>query len=614
MIEGLNRSSRNGLETKLSNHFDMFLPPSNSLLLLLFVITLGACGTSKNVTDKHPAFDPETEANGPQPSDKRAEVMRLFMEATQARLGGQLPKAVQRYQQCLKLDPNNSASMFELAKLAHQAQNFPTAVDYAKRAVAADKENIWYRFLLADLYRQKQQNTEAAEVYKGVVAKWPGRFEVYFDLANTLAQGGKVDEAIKVYGDLEGRMGLTEELIMQEFGMLMGTSKFVEAEALVKRAIASDPDAPQYQGLLAEVYAQQGDNEKALEQYKKALQVDPSNSMIRIALAEHYYSTGQMDEAYNELGEAFLDPDLDVDAKMQVLIGFFEMTNKEGEGSGDRPDLIKRSYDLIEALEKAHPESGKPHTIHGDFLLRDGKFPEARDQFRAALVHEKDRYPIHMQLMQLDLQLADYEGLRADAEEAISLFPTVPENYLYHGIALSQLKRHDEAAETLITGRDLVVDNAPLEAQFWSSLGDAYNESKEYAKSDEAYDKALILEPDNAGTLNNYAYYLSVRNEQLEKAARMSKRSLEVQPEQATYMDTYGWVLFRQGKYAEARTWLEKTLAAAPPDGVVVEHYGDILFELGENDLALEQWKKAKTLGGATEAIDRKIEQGIRVE
>jgi len=614
MIEGLNRSSRNGLETKLSNHFDMFLPPSNSLLLLLFVITLGACGTSKNVTDKHPAFDPETEANGPQPSDKRAEVMRLFMEATQARLGGQLPKAVQRYQQCLKLDPNNSASMFELAKLAHQAQNFPTAVDYAKRAVAADKENIWYRFLLADLYRQKQQNTEAAEVYKGVVAKWPGRFEVYFDLANTLAQGGKVDEAIKVYGDLEGRMGLTEELIMQEFGMLMGTSKFVVAEALVKRAIASDPDAPQYQGLLAEVYAQQGDNEKALEQYKKALQVDPSNSMIRIALAEHYYSTGQMDEAYNELGEAFLDPDLDVDAKMQVLIGFFEMTNKEGEGSGDRPDLIKRSYDLIEALEKAHPESGKPHTIHGDFLLRDGKFPEARDQFRAALVHEKDRYPIHMQLMQLDLQLADYEGLRADAEEAISLFPTVPENYLYHGIALSQLKRHDEAAETLITGRDLVVDNAPLEAQFWSSLGDAYNESKEYAKSDEAYDKALILEPDNAGTLNNYAYYLSVRNEQLEKAARMSKRSLEVQPEQATYMDTYGWVLFRQGKYAEARTWLEKTLAAAPPDGVVVEHYGDILFELGENDLALEQWKKAKTLGGATEAIDRKIEQGIRVE
>ena len=307
-----------------------------------------------------------------------------------------------------------------MGEIAHRPRIFRSVIT-PKVPFATDKENTG-TILLADLYRQNQQNAEAADVYKGVVAKWPGRFEVYFDLANTLAQSGKVDEGIKVYGDLEGRMGLTEELIMQEFGMLMGTSKFVEAEALVKRAIASDPNAPQYQGLLAEVYAQQGDNEKALEQYKKALQVDPSNSMIRIALAEHYYSTGQMDEAYNELGEAFLDPDLDVDAKMQVLIGFFEMTNKEGESSGDRPDLIKRSYDLIEALERAHPESGKPHTIHGDFLLRDGKFPEARDQFRAALEHEKDRYPIHMQLMQLDLQLADYEGLRTDAEEAISLF------------------------------------------------------------------------------------------------------------------------------------------------------------------------------------------------
>ena len=614
MNEIVNRSSYDRSEAKPSKHYHIVLASSNYLLLFVLILTFAACGSSKPVSDKHPTFDPETEANGPQPNDKRAEVMRLFMEATQARLSGQLPKAVQRYQQCLKLDPNNSASMFELAKLAHQAQTFPAAIDYAKRAVAADKENIWYRFLLADLYRQNQQSADAAEVYKGVVAKWPDRFEVYFDLSNTLAQGGKVDEAIEVYDDLEKRMGLTEELIRQEFGMLMRTSKLVEAEALVKRAIASDPDAPQYQGLLAEVYAQQGDNEKAQEQYKKALQLDPSNSMIRIALAEHYYGTGKMDEAYNELGEAFLDPDLDVDAKMQVLIGFFEMTNKEGETPGDRPDLIKRSYDLIEALEKAHPESGKPHTIHGDFLLRDGKFPEARDQFRKALEHEKDRYPIHMQLMQLDLQLADYEGLRSDAEEAISLFPTVPENYLYHGIALSQLKRHDEATETLIAGRDLIVDNPPLEAQFWSSLGDAYNEGKEYTKSDQAYDKALIIEPDNAGTLNNYAYYLSVRNEQLEKAARMSKRSLEVQPEQATYMDTYGWVLFRQGKYAEARTWLEKTLAAAPPDGVVVEHYGDILFELGEVDQALKQWKKAKTLGGATEAIDRKIEQGIRVE
>ncbi len=582
---------------------------------LLLSTLLIACGGTKQTVEKPPAgVDPESGAPAATGTDKRAETMRYFMEATQARLSGQIPKAVQLYRECLKLDPTNGAALFELAKLYHQGQDFPSALDHAKRAVAADKENIWYRFLLADLYSQNRQTNEAAAVYREVLAKWPDRYEVYFDLANMLAFSGKVDEAIKVYNDQEQRFGLSEELIMQEFGMLSQSGKLPEAQALVERAIKAYPNEPQYLGLLAEVYDQQGEHEKALEQYRKTLELDPDNSMLRIALAEHYYTVGKMEEAYNELGIAFLDPDLDIDAKMQVLIGFFEMTDREGEKPTDRPDLIRRSYTLIEALEKAHPESGKPHTIHGDFLLRDGKFSEARDQFREALRTEKERFPIHMQLLQLDLQLGDHEALHKDAEEAISIFPTVPEPYLYNGIALSRLSKHDEAIETLITGRDVVVDNPQLQAQFWSSLGDAYNEAERFADSDKAYDKALALEPDNAGTLNNYAYYLSVRNEQLEKAERMSKRSLEITPGSATYMDTYAWILFRLAKYADAKVWIEKALASGEADGVVVEHYGDILFELGDKNGATEQWRKAKTLGGGSDALDRKINEGARVE
>ncbi len=583
--------------------------------LLLLVLLISACGTAKPVAEKFPsATDPASEVTGVDPNDKRAQTMRLFMEATQARLTGKLPKAVQLYQQCIKMDPNNTASMYELAKLYHQNQNFPEALDLAKRAVAGDKENIWYRFLLADLYQQNGQSKNAIDVYKGLVEKWPDRYEVYFDLANTLAYSGQVDEAIKVYADIEKRFGLNEETIMQEFGMLTTAGRMAEAQALVERAIASAPEEPRYQGLLAELYDQQGEHEKALEQYKKTLALDPGNSLLRIALAEHYYANGKLDEAYNELGEAFLDPDLDIDAKMQVLIGFFEMTGREGEKPEDRPELIRRSYDLIGSLKKAHPESGKPNTIHGDFLMRDGKLSEARDQFRIALRTEKERFPIHMQVLQLDLQLQDHESLHTDAEETISLFPTVPEPYLYNGIALSQVGRHDEAIETLIAGRDLVVDNSALEIQFWSSLGDAYNEAKRYPESDKAYDKTLTLDPDNSSTLNNYAYYLSERDEQLDKAERMSKRSLELAPGSATYMDTYAWILFRQKKYVEARVWIEKALAAGEPDGVVVEHYGDILFELGDTAVAMEQWRRAKTLGGGGPLLERKINEGLRLE
>ncbi|MEO8590596.1 MAG: tetratricopeptide repeat protein [Flavobacteriales bacterium] len=582
---------------------------------LLTLLLLGACGGAKTVTEKPQApGEQERAATGSEDGDKRAEVMRLFMDATQARLGGQVAKAMELYLACLKLDPQNAAAMFELAKLYHGSQNFPAALDLAKRSVATDKENIWYRFLLADLYQQNSNMDEAADVYRGIIAKWPDRYEVYVDLANALAYGGKVSEALKVYGDLEKRFGLNDDLIMQEFGMLMGNERVDEAEQLILRAIAAYPQEPQYQGLLAEVYDHRGEQDKAREQYKKALEMDPSNSMLRIALAEHYYTVGRMEEAYSELSEAFLDPELDIDAKMQVLIGFFEMTNSEGEKPGDRADLIRRSYDLIGSLEKAHPESGKPHTIHGDFLMRDGKFAEARDQFRTALKFENERFPIHLQLLQLDMQLGDHGSLHHDAEEAISMFPTMPEPYLYNGIALSQLKQYDPAIETLITGRDLVVDNPPMEVQFWSSLGDVYNEAENFSKSDQAYDKALAIDADNASVLNNYAYYLSVRNEQLEKAERMSKRSNELSPTQMSYQDTYAWVLFRLGRYADARVWIEKAVAAGGADGVILEHYGDILFELGDKENAMKNWRLAKEAGGASEVIDRKINEGLRVE
>lgn len=546
--------------------------------------------------------------------DKRARVMRLFMEATQARLGGQAAKAVQLYHQCLKADPQNAASMFELAKLYHRSQNFTSAVAMAKQAVATDKSNIWYRFLLADLYKQNGQALDAAAVYKGIVEQWPDRYEVYLDMAGAYAYANRSGDAQKVYADMEQRFGLSEELVSHQFNTLMGAAKYAEAERLVQRAVAQYPAEPQYVAMLAELYDQQGQHEKALEKYRQALALDPGNSMLRIALAEHYYGTGRMDEAYQELGEAFLDPELDIDAKMQVLIGFYEMTEHEGE-PGQRETLIKRSYALIEALARAHPESGKPSTIHGDFLLRDGKLPEARDAFKKALALEKNRYPIHLQVLQLDLQLGDHATLAADADSTIDLFPTVPEPYLYKGIALSQLGRHADAEEALITGRDLVVDNAPLTAQFWSSLGENYNDAKEFAKSDQAYERSLALAPDDPNTLNNHAYYLSVRGEQLEKAERMSRRSNELAPGQPSYQDTYAWVLFRMKKYAEARTWMEKALQGSPePNGELLEHYGDILFELGDAANALEQWKLAQQRGGASDAIGRKINEGRRVE
>ncbi len=579
----------------------------------LLVALTTACSGGKNVAAGGHPPDPTEITGEPGAKDKRAHVTRLFMEATQARLKGDLGRAVQLYNATLKADPTNAASMFELSKLYHAAQHGNEAMAMAKRAVATDKENIWYRFLLADLSTQLGDLPGAAKAYQDILTKWPERYEVYFGLANVLSAQGKTQEASKVFRELEERTGSNPELVMREFDMLAGAGRLQDAKALLERAIVNTPNETQYYGMLAQVYDELGDSGKALEMYERALALDPDDSMTRVSLAQYYYDAGKQDQAFAQLREAFADPDLDIDPKMQLLLGIYSVS--DGKDSASQR-IVQESHALIQVLKKAHPQSGKPWSIEGDYFLREGRNEEARSAFRKALEFEQDKFPIWSALLQLDLQLQDYQATHQDAEKAIELFPTQPEFHLFNGIALSQLKKHPEAIDALVTGRDLVVDNDPMLHQFWSSLGDAYNAAGRHADSDKAYDRALAMNANDPTVLNNYAYYLSERGEKLEKAEAMSRKAIDLEPGVATYLDTYAWVLYKMGRLADARTWQEKALAAAggATEGTLLEHYGDILFKLGDKEGALVQWKKAQGTGDASDLIDRKVGEGRLVE
>lgn len=584
---------------------------ARTFLPLFLIVLLASCGGGKAVSSGSTS-SPDTDV--PAPKDKQAMEMRLFLDATSARLQGDPGKAVQLYRAALKVDPENAAAMFELAKLYHQAQQGDEALAMAKKTVATDKTNIWYRFLLADLSTQLGDLPGATKAYQGILEKWPDRYEVYFGLADVLSKQKKIDEAQKVYRDLEKRFGSSEELVMREYDMLVGANEIDKAKDLLEKTIATDPQETRYYGMLAEVYQELGQGDKALELYKKAIAADPDDSMTRISLAQFYYDKGELDKGFDQLREAFSDPDLDIDPKMQLLLGFYQMTGAAQADSLNQ-QLVEQSHRLIDVLKKAHPQSGKPWSIEGDFFMREKKPEQARDAFKEALLFEQDKFPIWSALLQLDYQLADWKSLDKDGAKAAELFPTQPELYLYQGIALTQLKRNDEAIDALVTGRDLVVDNKALESQFLSLLGDAYNTAKDFSKSDDAYTKVLAINPDDAGVLNNWAYYLSERGEKLAKAEEMSRKSNELAPEMATYMDTYAWILYKEGQYAKAKEWQEKALQANGKDeGVLLEHYGDILFKLGDAAGALEQWHKAQAVGGASDLIDRKVSEGTLVE
>ena len=573
------------------------------LSISLALVLLAACSTQEALV--------QTQRPDNSPSSVSAvdtKVMALFMGALQARSLGEGSKAIHLFEEVLKVDPENAAAMFELSKLYNGDQRFEPALELAKKAAASDKGNVWYQFLLADLYKQSGQLAAAVKVYNGILSKWPERYDVYLSKAELLVYMGKQEEADKVFDQVQEQFGWSDELMFQRYSSSMQNGDFDGALSLVMKALEKRPKDIRFLSMKAEVLEHKGEKEQAYEVYKQILDSDPSNSNVRIALAEHYYSKGEVEKAVVQLETAFKDPDLSIDSKMQVLLGFFEMTQRSGVNADEAKDMVKRAYGLIDLLKEQHPDEGKPYTIHGDFLMRDGRIKEARDQFRLAVNHEKDKFAIWQQLVVLDSRLGNTEELLQDASEAAELFPTQPVFHLFKGISENQLEQYEDAIESFIMGKNLVVDDKQLKAQFLANLGEVYNSSKDYALSDKAYEDALVLQPDDPVVMNNYSYYLSVRDENLERAEKLSQRSNELVPNNPSYQDTYAWILYRSGKYEDARIWIEKAIASGGAgEGVLNEHYGDILFKLGDVNGAVEKWKIAQTQGGGTDVLGKKI-------
>jgi len=214
-------------------------------------------------------------------------------------------------------------------------------------------------------------------------------------------------------------------------------------------------------------------------------------------------------------------------------------------------------------------------------------------------------------LLFLESELNDKEGLERDSKRATELFPNQPIPYLFYGVVQLENKNYKEATEYLEIGKDYVIDNPPLKTQFYATLGDAYNSMKLYDKSDAAYEKALEIDSKNIHVLNNYSYFLSLREEKLERAEKLSALCNELEPNQPNYLDTYAWILYKQGKYVQAKEWLEKAVSVGgDKNAVILEHLGDVLYQLNQPKEALKYWKKAKESGEGSEWLDKKIAEG----
>lgn len=571
-----------------------------SLLFVGSLLVFG-CKPSQTVTKISPSASLSTAEKLPLSYGERKKLDLHFSEGIIQKMQGNYPEAIDKFKKCLDVYPNHAASMYEIAFIDNGGGKSAEAIPYAQKAVSLDETNEWYRLLLAKCYMEIGKFSEASASFEKLIKYNPDKIDYYFLWSSSLLHGGKVKEALAVYDRIEQMIGITEDLILQKERIYLSQNQLDKAIAEAQKLINSNPGEIRYYNMMAELYFQNNKPDKAIEICNKVLEMNPREPRTHLLLAEYYETLSDDAKAFSHVKIAFENPDMNIDEKVKILIGYFNI-----------PEKFKTERDeseaLIGVLVKAHPNDAKTYSLQGDFLNRDGKNAEARDAFRKAIQLDKTRYPIWQQIMVLDEMLGDYESMESDSRQAIELFPSEPYSYIFNASANYQQKKYKQAIEITNSGKDYVAGDKKLLGQFYSIQGDCYNATMEYALSDEKFEKVLNLDPENANVMNNWAYYLSLRNDKLDKAEKMGLRANQLVKDNASYEDTYAWVLYKQKNYEEAKRWLEKAFQhGAEKNGIILEHYGDVLFQMGQTDKAFEYWQKAKVAGKHSDFLDKKL-------
>jgi tetratricopeptide (TPR) repeat protein len=548
------------------------------------------------------AASAQQQAAAPVLSAKDKEISEaLFVDGVKYVTLEDYPKALDRLLKAYALSPSNAAVNYKLGEANLLSGNLRDATNYAQAAVQLDPKNAYYYLLLAQAQASQKQYDAATGTYATLVREVPGSGNYLFQLADLYLAQNKLPEALSTLEKAQAQFGDLDEISFKKQQIYLRQNNLPLALKEGESLIAANPTESRYVLAQAEMYAANNRLPDAIRVAEQALRIDPDNPQARLIMAEVYRQQNQLPESEKQLRLAFQNPSLDVDQEVRILVGYLKQLPND--------KLNPLALDLAAATVRSHPKEAKAYSVAGDVQTLTGKKREARDTYLKALRYDNSKYQLWQQVVLLDAELNQTDSLLVHSDRALELFPNQAQLWFFNGVGHSLKKQPQRAVSALEHGRKLAAGNLELQAQFDVQLGDAYHELKNNVKSDAAYESALAADPKNYGALNNYSYYLSLRGEKLDKAKELSGRTVKEFPDNDTYLDTYAWILYKLKDYAGARQNLEHALKTTK-DAAVIEHYGDVLWQLGQHPQAVAEWQRARKAGpGASPLLDRKIKE-----
>ena len=571
-------------------------------VLLIFLLALGAAA---------PVFAQKKKKSDDSPRGIRLrEAEFYFTEGEKFFILEDYAKALLYYQRALEINPENATIHYKIADVLARSNKQDDLVKASlsiENALKLEKSNKYFYLLAANIANSLARFDKAAAYYESMTREIKGTEEYLYELAAIYQYANKPEEAIKVYNRAEELLGVNEISSTQKLRLYLEAGKNKEAFEEGEKLLDAYPDEERYVMAFSEVLAQKGLKAEAIQYLEKFTAANKESGNAKMLLAAFYRDTDQEVKARPLLLDLFGDSGIEPGSKM-IVLGAYNIEISQAR-SKKIIDADKESFalTLLEKLRVSHPGDANVHILAGDIYLSLNRNRESQQEYLKATQLDEVSFEVWENLLFLEATLEQWDNVLAHAEHALELYPNQGMIHYFNGWGLLRKNRFPEATASLEQARKLAGSNAALASDINTLLGDSYNATREYSKSDKAFEDALAFNPENEAVLNNYSQSLASRKENLDKAEKMSSALIKNNPENPTFLDTHAWVLYLRQKYKEAKRVIEKAISTGKANATHFEHYGDILYQLGDVDGAVKQWEKARGLNAKSDILNRKI-------
>ena len=538
------------------------------ILLLVVVMTLAPCPAQ----DKGRRYD------------------AMFLEFVCEREKGNNDAAFDLLRHCVEIDSTRSEAWFYLAQYYAALKDKDTSLAYAKRAAELDPDNATYLETLAQAYMGQRDFQQAAETLEKLYDKSRDRDDVLGMLIQLYEQLEAYDKAIDALSRLEVMEGKSERLSYAKSQLY--TQKGDKKAAIAEMKLLADqyPNDNGYRCLYANTLYQNGQQAKAVALYEGILKEEPDNRMAQLAMLAYYHDENDTLKQ-NQMTERVL---LNKNTTLQDRLALMRQVIAESEQQGGDSTRVLQLFHRMLAM----PDTEADVAIFCATYMNLKKMPQdsIRPVLERALEIAPDNAAARLQLVSYAWREEDQDRVIALCQDARQYNPDEMAFYYYQGIAYYQKEQLDDALNAFQNGISVINDQSDpdIVSDFYAVMGDIMHQKGREQEAFAAYDSCLQWKDDNIGCLNNYAYYLSEKGLQLDKAEQMSFRTIKAEPKNATYLDTYAWILFMQKRYSEARIYIDQTLQCdSDSSAVLLEHAGDIYYHVGDKEKAVTLWQQA---------------------